>query len=1344
VQAPRGTLSAELRADIASHKAEIRALLLSTEGQGVGRPRAPAESIPRRSREGPLPLSFAQERMWFLEQLEPGTARYNVPAAFDVRGALSVEALGRALEAVVRRHEILRTAYRAEDGRPVQIVETEARWRHRFEDVSERSDEARAERVRALADAHAREPFDLREPEVLRTTVVRLAPDRHVLLVCLHHIASDGWSVAVLLREVLATYHATVLGRTSPLPELPIQYADYASWQREWLAGDVLEQEVRYWVPRLAGASALELPTDRPRPPAKTYRGLRHRFTVPAPLTAELGELGRANGATLFMTLLAAFCLLLHRYSGQDDICVGTPIANRARLETERLIGFFVNTLVIRIDLSPPLTFAALLARTRDAAIGAYEHQDVPFERLVRKLALERSASRHPLFDVMFLLDELAPPEAAPATDDFTLTPLPTETGTAKFDLTLSMRATPSGLDAEIEYDVDLFDAATVEGIAAHFEALLYAIVAAPRVSIGLLPALTAAERALVAEVNATSVDEGPAPFLHEAFEEHARQAPDAVAVVFEGESLTYAELDARAGELAGELRVAGVGPEVLVGLSVERSLEVVVGVLAILKAGGAYLPLDPSLPRDRIAFMLKDAHITLVLTQERLRVRLAEHGVRTWILDGPRAEEGRPLRARARLTPDNLAYAIYTSGSTGAPKGVMLHHRGLANLCRGQVSALGVRKGDRVLQFAPIGFDASVSEIGMALTSGATLVMMGERTLESIDVLDEWLVAQGITVATFPPSLLAVLRGSLPELRTLLTAGERCGAEIVARWGKDRSFVNAYGPTEITVCATMHPCDATSTAAPPIGRPIQKALVYVLGEELAPAPIGAVGELFVGGAGVARGYLGRGPLTAGRFLPDPFSPERGARMYRTGDLVRWRASTAGRLELEYVGRADDQVKMRGFRIELGEIEATLAEHRGVSACAVLLRGHPPHDKLVAFSSPSEADGGARVSDLREHLVRRLPGYMVPSAFVQLRSMPVTASGKIDRKALAAIDPGGTEPRSGSAQPRSAVEERLAEIYGLVLGLERVGVHDDFFALGGHSLLAVVLMSRIESAFGQPVPVRVLYENRTVAGLAAAMGHAAEGPRLGYMVPLRPGGAKPPLFLIHAVGGSAHSYRELTRHLAPDQPVHALQAAAFAGQPGGASVEEMASRYLAEIRAVRRRGPYRIGGWSMGGLVAWEIARQLRGSADEADRLILIDTHCSPAIAMVGKGADEDAIVQAAFTQHLERSGLRADLQDDLPEDVRRAYRDNFLATLRYQPAPSAQRILLIRAAADDRRVDVAQWKRLTGDRVEIQDVPTDHWGVVAEPYVSLVARAVECFLTEGTVAETVPPPPGR
>ncbi|HEX6901809.1 MAG TPA: non-ribosomal peptide synthase/polyketide synthase, partial [Thermoanaerobaculia bacterium] len=1014
----------------------------------------PLRPVPR---DGAMPLSFAQERLWFLQRLEPGTTAYNVSTALRLTGSLDVAALSRTLDEIVRRHEVLRTTF-AEDGYgPVQVIHPSGPLGLEVRDLSGLPEDAREAEVRRLVTADQRRPFDLTKGPLLRASLLRVEAEEHVLLFAVHHIASDGWSMGVLVQEVGKLYRAYATGESSRLPELPVQYADYAHWQRSWLRGEVLEERVAWWRERLAGAPALlPLPTDRPRPAVQRFQGSRRSAWIPTEASASLRALGRERGATLFMSVLSAFAVLLGRHSGQDDLVVGTVTANRDRPELEGLIGFFVNTLALRIGLAGDPSFPGLLAGVREMMLGAYTHQALPFEKLVEELQPERSLAHSPLFQVMLALQGQEAAGSVLELPGLTLRPEARPHEISKFDLTLTVDDAPAGLFCQWRYNVELFDAATIDRMAEHFKVLVGGIAADPTRALSALPLLDAAERRqLLEEWSRGELADPGRRLLHEMVEEQAARRPDAPAIVFEGGELTYTELDRRANRLARRLRRLGVGPEVRVGLRAERSPETIVGLLAVLKAGGAYVPIDPAYPAERIAWMRADSGISVLLTQEDL---LAEPG-----------ESREPLPSAAG--PDDLAYVIYTSGSTGTPKGVLVTHRGLDNLAEAQGRLFGIDQDSRVLQFASMSFDASVSEIAMAFRAGAALVLADRNSLLPGPELIELLRDQGITKATLPPSVLAALpEADLPALRTIVVAGEACPVELARRWAAGRRLVNAYGPTETTVCATAWVYDGGDRL--PIGRPIRNAEVYVVDPQGGPAPVGVPGELLVGGIGLARGYHNRPDLTAERFVPHPFAT--GERLYRTGDLVRFRSDG----ELEFLGRIDHQVKIRGVRVELGEVEAALLAQPGVREAVAVARedGFGPA-RLVAYVTGEGLDG----MELREALSRSLPEPLVPAVIVALESLPLTPNGKVDRKALPAPEAAARD----FVAPRTDLERFLAGLYQEVLGVERVGIHDDFFALGGNSITGAMFVNRLQKELGEIVHVVVMFDAPTVAQLAA-------------------------------------------------------------------------------------------------------------------------------------------------------------------------------------------------------------------------------------------------------------------
>jgi len=1034
-----------------------------------------------RTKATELPLSFAQQRLWFLDQLQPNSALYNIPMVLHFRGNLNQKALEQSFQEICDHHEVLRTNFVTIDGQPTQVIQT-TRETISVVDLQDLPIHEQAEKTQQLKQKQATQPFDLAKESLIRITLVVLSETEHLLLVCMHHIISDGWSIEVLIHELTSLYNAYVQNQPANLAPLPIQYADFALWQKQWLQGDVLQSQLNYWQNQLTAAPPLlSLPTDHPRPAVQSFVGTQQEFSLSPKLSQALTELSHQQGVTLFMTLLAAFDALLYRYTGSGDILVGTPIANRNRSEIEGLIGFFVNTLVMRTDLSDNPSFSQLLTRVREVTMDAYAHQDLPFEMLVEALQPERDLSHTPLFQVAFVLQNT--PKSEIAMTGLTVTDLPPENTTAKFDLTLAMVNTDDGLKGVWEYNTDLFESSTIERLSGHFLNLLGGIVANPQARISQLTLLTESEtNQLLIEWNNTQVDYPEYKCIHQLFEEQVKRTPDAVAVVCSQQQLTYNELNCRANQLAHYLQKLGVKADTLVGISLERSLEMIVGLLGILKAGGAYLPLDPDYPSERLQFAIADAQLSLLLTQEGLIDKLPEHQARLILLDRFTEEINQNSQDNLTgvVTANNLANLIYTSGSTGKPKGVMVEHRGLFNLAQAQIKTFNLQSNSRILQFASLNFDASIWEIILAMGAGATLYLDTKDALMPGLPLMGRLKDYAITHITLPPSALAALPlEEIPELQTIIVAGEACSEELIKQWATGRNFFNAYGPTETSVCATVEKW-TDETLKVTIGRPIANTQVYILDCHLQPVPIGVPGELHIGGMGLARGYLNRPELTQEKFIPNPFSNYPDSRLYKTGDLARYLPDG----KIEYLGRIDNQVKIRGFRIELGEIEALLNQNEAVQSSCVIVREDNLGDKrLVAYVVP-QPEINLTINEIRQFLRAKLPDYMVPTAFVLLDTFPLTPNGKIDRRALPVPD---LQSQGEYIAPRNPIEEKIAQIWAEVLKLERVSIEDNFFELGGHSLLATQVISRCQEAFEIALPLRYLFESPTIAQLSAVI-----------------------------------------------------------------------------------------------------------------------------------------------------------------------------------------------------------------------------------------------------------------
>ncbi|MBR8834205.1 MAG: amino acid adenylation domain-containing protein, partial [Stigonema ocellatum SAG 48.90 = DSM 106950] len=1081
--APQGTLSPELLTQLAERKAEIITFL-----QQVSLESSPISIHINAGRtKADIPLSFAQARLWFLDQLESQSATYNISAAVQMTGALDVKALEQALAEIVQRHEVLRTSFHQVNDTPAQIVSEGTSVNLLVVDLQKLPEPKHSAEVQRLAVLEAQTPFDLSKSPLMRVSLLRLGEQSHVLLLVMHHIISDAWSLGIFIKELSALYRAFLTGEPSPLLDLTIQYADFAVWQRQWLSGEVLETKLNYWKQQLAGAPPIiELPTDRPRLPHQTFQGGNREFHLEKQLTQKLKNLSQKSGVTLFMTLQAAFVTLLHQYTAQDDILIGTPIANRNHREIEPLIGFFVNTLVLRNQIPGNPTFLELLKNVQQVTLEAHEHQDVPFEQVVEALQPERNLSYSPLFQVMFAFQNARMGKLE--LPGLTLTPLQIDNLTAKFDLTLSMEESPEQeLVGSWEYNSDLFDGETIASMAQHFQQLLLAIVTDPQQRISELNLLTEQERdQLLVEWNDTEKEYPSQKCIHELFEAQVQLTPDAVALVFEDTQLTYHELNRRGNKVAEYLLRLGVKPEVLVGLCVERSVWMVVGLLGILKAGGAYVPLDPNYPQQRLSYMLEDSQVSVLLTQQSLHDKLPnQEQVVCLDTNWQTIDTGSGENLVSGARPDNLAYVIYTSGSTGKPKGVAIEHRSTVALLAWAQEVFTPQQIAGVLASTSICFDLSIFEMFVPLCWGGKIIL-AENALHLPTL-------SGVTlINTVPSAVTELLRnnGIPKEVCTVNLAGEALQNQLVQQlYQQDtiKQVFNLYGPSEDTTYSTFALCVPTknigskSSKSPSIGRPIGNTKIYILDKQLQPVPVGVEGELYIGGAGLARGYLKKANLSAEKFIPNPYSEVPGARLYKTGDLARYRPDG----NVEFRGRIDNQVKLRGFRIELGEIEAVLTKHPQVQQAVVLIRENKANDKrLVGYIVASSSAPSS--SQLQNELKQQLPEYMVPSAFVVMERLPLTPNGKLDFAALPAPDTAAT-PTENYVPPRTETQQAIADIIGAVLGQPKVGIHDNFFAMGGHSLLATLVISRMRQTFSVDMPLRDIFEYPTVATMETAL-----------------------------------------------------------------------------------------------------------------------------------------------------------------------------------------------------------------------------------------------------------------
>lgn len=1033
-----------------------------------------------------IPLSYAQERLWFIDQLDPESSAYNLSFAIRMKGLLDSVVLERCLNEIVARHQILRSSFPSIEGRPKQKVAPafflSLKLINNLQDEPEDSRESKASRIIAN---EIKRPFNLSDGPLIRAALVKLSEHDHILSIVMHHIILDGWSEGIFYRELIKLYPAFISEKPSPLPDLAIQYADYAVWQRKWLQGEALESQIRYWKQQLHGIpQGVELPIAKPRPQLLSYKGKQLSFAFSAEFSEKLRRFSQQEGCTLYMILLAAFNVLLYRYTGQEDIVLGAPIAGRTNPELEKLIGFFVNTLVMRTQLSSTMTFRDLLNRVRKTALDAYAHQDLPFMKLVEELNPERVSNRNPLFQILFAFQNA--PRTALEVSNLQISTWRGENTIAKFDLSLFFWNTPRGISGEFEYSTDLFEEGDIARMVGHLRVLLEGIVADPDQHLDELPILTDQERhRILVEWNETQGEYPREKCIHELFEEQVERTPDAVAVIYEDKQLTYGELNERANQLAHYLSKLGVGPEKLVGICVERSLEMVVGLLGILKAGGAYLPIDPIYPKERIQFMLEDSQIRVLLTQAHILEGQAGGEIRSVDLDTD-------LKAISSQSRDNLAgmansedlaYLIYTSGSTGQPKGVKISHQNVVNFLSSMQQMLELTRDDTFLSVTTLSFDIAGLEIYLPLITGVkVIVAKQEETIDGNQLLARLKQGEVSAMQATPASwqmLLLVGWEGTPGLKIL------CGGEQMSRELAQKLFVrgsglwNMYGPTETTIWSTAYHVVAGDGPVS-IGKPIANTQVYILDSHLQPVPIGVPSELYIGGAGLAQGYLNRAELTTEKFVSDPFSTVSDARIYRTGDLARWLPDG----NIECLGRIDNQVKIRGFRIELGEIETALGQHPDVQRCVVVAREDTPGDKrLVAYIVLSQTTETIRTVELRDFLKDKLPEYMIPS-FLVLDALPLTPNGKLDRKALPTLETINLERTESFVAPRTPIETELANMWEEKLGVKSVGVHDNFFELGGHSLLATSVIFFIHNRFGVRLPLRVIFDAPTIDGLA--------------------------------------------------------------------------------------------------------------------------------------------------------------------------------------------------------------------------------------------------------------------
>lgn len=1224
-KSPKDGLTPTLRAAIREHKDELLLLLSQLQTSQV--------TIPSVPRNRSLPLSFAEQRLWFIHQLEPGTATYNIPLIYRLSGALNRQALENSITHLIRRHESLRTTFTNKHEGLVRVIAQQESFVLSFTDLSTATDDKREAELKRQIDTETNFCFNLQDGPLFRVNLLRLADKEHIFLINMHHIISDGWSMNILWRDLAALYDTFCQNMLPSLPELTIQYADFAHWQRK--RDDVLSRQLSYWKNTLSDSPPLlALPTDHQRPYRQRYLGASIHTSISPNLTQALHALSKQKGVTLFMLLLAVFKVLLFRYSAQEDVIVGTPIANRTMGQIENVIGFFINTLVLRSDLSSNPTFIQLLEQVRNTTLDAYQNQDLPFEKLVEELSPERTLNHHSLFQVMFVLQN---------TDEqaFTLTGLevnhiPKKQQTSKFDLMLTVTESKDTLEAQFSYNSDLFEESTIKRMVGHFQTLLESIVAIPETPISALPLMTEAEQdQLSVDWNNTEIDFPHGKDIHQLFEEQTKQTPHAIALIFGNDQLTYDDLNSRANQLAHYLRSYDINKGKVVGVCLPRSFDVTVTLLAIFKLGGVYLPLDPSLPPARKIRMLSDAAATLVVTKTYERENLKDCVEQIICIDSEFASITKQSATNLSLSNNNRnepAYIIYTSGSTGQPKGTLVPHRQLLNRLHWMWKHYPFETNDMSCQKTAISFVDSLWELLGPLLQGSPTVILSDQTVRDPESLIAALQSYGVTRLWVVPTLLQMMlnalsktatENQLPQLKFLVTSGEILPTTLYREFQKKLphcSLYNLYGTSEIWDATWYKPSpNHQHLSSVPIGKPIDNVETYILDKHLQPVPIGVTGELCVSGAGLADKYLNQPDLTAKKFILHPVKPN--ARLYRSGDLARYLVD--GNIEL--VGRKDNQIKIRGYRVEPDEVEAVLNQHPDVREAAVAVNANTSGEKsLVAYIVPNDIaqqvdrseDAQSEISlsttldlsQLREFFKGKLSDFMIPSVFMILSEFPLTSSGKINRPALQGTLAKQLPSNIPLVAPRDSLERQLANLWEEALHISPIGVYDDFFDLGGHSLLAVSLFDDIQKLTGQKLPLSTLFEMPTIAQQAKILGRKELTTHHSSLVAIQPKGIKPPLFLVPPAGGTGLGFRKLAHHLGQDQPIYTFEPFAQVGiELPHTSVEEIAAYYVHELRELQPDGQYRLGGMCFGGHVAWEMAYQLEQEGIAVDTLLMLD-----------------------------------------------------------------------------------------------------------------------------------------
>jgi amino acid adenylation domain-containing protein len=1317
-------------------------------------------------RRGPkqpfYPLSFAQQRLWFLNQVEPDAALYSVIRAFRLRGPLDIAALKESLAVLISRHASLRTTFDLYNNEPVQIVTDEMAVPFSELDLSRMASATREVALAEFLREESRRPFDLGKGPLVRFTHMRLDDQEHMLTVAMHHTVTDDWSMGIFFRELSTLYNGFSSGQRPALPEIPIQYTDFAIWQRNSLSRGEFSAQLAYWKEKLAGSSPnLNLPAKQARSAKQSPRGAKLSLPISRELVEKLRMLGEAEGCTLFVVLLAVFEVLLARYTGEEDVVVGTVISDRDRRELESLVGFLTNTVVLRATVSADYSFKQVLRQVRGLVPEAHKNKDIPFEHLVRELRPDRINIHAPLFQVSFTLQNAY--EGFLSLNDTQVEPVAVDNGTAIFDLSFVPEQSAEGLNITLQYNTELFEESTIRRMAEHYQRLVDRFITNPDQRVSEVCLLTGQERQQVLnDWNATLREYPRGKTIHELFQQQVQRTPEAVAVIDEHQELSYQELNRRANRLANYLKSLAVGPDVLVGICLERSAEMIVSLLAAMKAGGAYVPLDPASPPERLGYLIDQSGMTVAITQEELASSLGLRIKHKVCLDA--ATERQMIEAQneenlsGAASGKQLAYMICTSGSTGMPKGVMIEHESVLNL----TEALGatiyndpVFDRQRISLNGPLAFDTSVKQI-IQLLSGHTLCIVPESARLDPAAFAEFSCRTAIDVLDCTPTQLAALlasgefAGSGRMPRTVLVGGEAVHPKLWSQLLKlqETTFYNLYGPTECSVDSTV--CRiAPPQAVPRIGQPVANTQAYILDPRLEPMPVGVVGELYIGGAGLARGYLGRPDLTAERFVPDPFG-KPGGRLYRTGDLARWQADAT----IEFLGRVDHQVKVRGYRIEMEEIEAVLGQHEQVQQCAVRTYEDERGEKRLIGYMVVKAEPAPTSHDLRGFLREKLPDYMVPSAFVALPGLPVGANGKVDRQALPVSEAYQLSRDERQVYPRDGTELYLKAIWEEVLGTADIGINDDFFELGGHSLMAIILAAQIGNAYQTRLSVRTIFENPTIAALSAFIRQTITFAPPSSVIPIQPRGARRPFFCAHSGGGLVNCYMALARHLGPDRPFYGLQSHGLdEGQEPVTRIEDMAALYIRDLRKIQAGGPYQIGGWCLGATVAYEMAQQLTDMGETISLLAIFDempgshpiehplTRDDVDAAekerikdmLAGKGISAEVLAALAFDQQLELLLQKYKASGNIPSDVALAQCRRFLrvwvtndeARKRYHYRPFAGRVTLFRSNLSGSNERMSRWQALALGGLDEYQFPVAHDQFVDETNAQSLAEAL-------------------